>query len=176
MRSLKEEITSYFTLHDIPFKDNLSSNKRLDFSIKLKNKWTFHFDALEKKEAYDIKHWKLTKEEETFKFIFDDLAARKILAYAPYAGLIVHNIPANNYCFFTVLDLYLMPKIRVNQPVFDHKKLLKGKWIIDFRNGLKCQSFDEAVKLLEKYIDKREDLFANSMACYRNYVGEVIDE
>ncbi|MEO1258351.1 MAG: hypothetical protein AAFZ15_06125 [Bacteroidota bacterium] len=170
MQSLKKEIINYLKLQDIPFKENLSSNKKLDLSVRIKNKWTFHLEAEEKKKTYDIKSWNLAKDQEPFTFIFDDLTARKILAYAPYSGMIVRDNLKNTFYLFSILDLFLMPKKRINQPVFKEKKLLKGKWIIDFRNGTECKFYDDIFHHLEKYIDERENIFLKSTGRYKDYV------
>lgn len=175
MTSFEQEIKSYFKINDIPYKDYSQSYKRLDFTIQL-GKWKFYFDAKEKRQKYNLKNWQLSEEEEKHAFIIDDLAARKILAYAPYSATIIRNNLNSCYYFFSVLDLFLMPKKRVNRPIFNKKKALKGKWIIDLRNGIKCDKFDTAYQLIGKYIEKREELFINHLPCFGEYEGEEIGE
>ena len=176
MQSFEQEIKAFLKINDLAYKDNSSSYKRLDFSVQLDDKWVFHFDAKEKRQHYNHKNWQLTSQSEPHTFIIDDLAARKILAYAPYSGMVVRDNLLSGYYFFSVVDLFLMPKTRVNRPIFKEKKALKGKWVIDLRNGLKCDSLDQIFQLFKKYIEKREDLFVNILDCYGDYEGEDIGE
>ncbi|MEZ4952589.1 MAG: hypothetical protein R2825_03300 [Saprospiraceae bacterium] len=174
MQSFEQELKAFFKINDIGFQDNSKSFKRLDFSIQLDNNWKFHFDAKEKRQSYNISNWHLTREQEPHTFILDDLAARKILAYGPYSGMLVRDNILGGYYFFSVVDLFLIPKSRVNRPIFKEKKSIKGKWIIDLRHGIKCENIKQAIVLFKKYIDKREDLFMNILECYGDYEGEEI--
>ena len=133
-------------------------------------------DAKEKRQQYNLYNWKITSEQEQHIFIIDDLAARKILAYAPYSGMIVRDNLLGGYYFFSVLDLFLMPKIRVNRPIHKEQEALKGKWLIDLRNGRKCANLPEFLAVVRKYVEKREDLFLNQLECFGSYVGENIDQ
>ena len=176
MQSFEQEIKAYLKINDIAYKDDSSSYKRLDFSLNLDEKWIFHFDAKEKRQHYNLKNWQLTKEQEPYSFIVDDLAARKILAYSPYSGMVVRDNLNKGYYFFSVVDLFLMPKNRVNRPIFKEKKALKGKWIIDLRHGIKCDTFKQVISLFHQYIKKREDIFINILECYGEYHGEEIGQ
>jgi hypothetical protein len=69
-----------------------------------------------------------------------------------------------------------MPKIRVNRPIHKEQEALKGKWIIDFRNGCKCDSMRHVLSVIRKYVDKREDLFLNYLECFGNFTGENIEQ
>lgn len=176
MQSLEQEIKAFLKARQLEYKDNSSSFKRLDFSVRLGEDWVFYFDAKERRQAYNLKNWKLTAAQEPHTFIMDDLAARKILAYGPYSGMVVRNNLSAKYYFFSVLDLFLMPKTRVNRPIEKNARALKGKWIIDLRNGRECDSMSEIFEHFKLYISKREDSFMNILECYGKYQGEDIEE
>ncbi len=176
MISFEQEIKAFLQSKKMEFKDNSSSFKRLDFSVRLDENWTFHFDAKEKRQKINLYNWKITAEQEPHTFIIDDLAARKILAFGPYSGMVVRDNLLGGYYFYSVLDLFLMPKTRVNRPIEKSQKAMKGKWVIDLRSGKKCSNMDEVLKLFYAYISKREDLFLNILDCYGNYAGENIGE
>ena len=128
MISLEQEIKQYFTEHNIAFDDYSSSLKLPDFGYGDRNsKRYFFFDAKEKCEPYRIKNWPQAKMPEKNLFILDDLAARKILAFAPNSGLVVRDDKHNSYHLFTVVDLFLMPKIRANRKINRQIETLKGK-------------------------------------------------
>ncbi|MCU0348643.1 MAG: hypothetical protein MUC59_17020 [Saprospiraceae bacterium] len=176
MQSFEQEIKAFLLTKKLEYKDSSSSFKRLDFSVRLDETWTFHFDAKEKRQKYNLHNWKLPADQEPHTFIIDDLAARKILAFGPYSGMVVRDNLLGGYYFYSVLDLFLMPKTRVNRPIEKQQKALKGKWVIDLRNGTKCANLDEILRLFQQYIAKREDLFLNILECFGNYVGEDIGE
>ena len=176
MISFEQEIKAFLQAKMLEYKDNSSSFKRLDFSVRLDETWTFHFDAKEKRQKYNLYNWKLSADDEQFTFIIDDLAARKILAFGPYSGMVVRDNLLGGYYFFSVLDLFLMPKTRVNRPIEKNAKAMKGKWVIDLRSGKKCTTMDEVLQLFKFYIEKREDLFLNILDCFGNYHGEDIGE
>ncbi len=176
MLSFEQEIKKFLGEKKLAFQDNSSSFKRLDFTVHLDEKWKFHFDAKEKRQPYNLKNWQLTAAQEPHTFIMDDLAARKILAYSPYSGMVVRDNRLGGYYFFSVVDLFLLPKTRVNRPIFKEKKGLKGKWLIDLRHGLKCNSMEQVLSLFQKYIEKREDIFINILECYGDYEGEQIGQ
>lgn len=176
MKSFEQEIKHFLMAQSLAYKDNSSSFKRLDFSVQLDEKWVFHFDAKEKRQKYNIRNWNLTPESEPHTFIIDDLAARKILAYAPYTGMVVRDNLLGGYYFFSVVDLFLMPKKRLNRPIHKEKKAMKGKWLIDLRNGRKCQDMAQVLLSFRQFIEKREDLFINYLPCFGNYQGEDIGQ
>ncbi|GIV32042.1 MAG: hypothetical protein KatS3mg030_344 [Saprospiraceae bacterium] len=181
MLSLEQEIKQFLKESGLTWSDGSSSFKRLDFTIQanpaLGLPYDFHFDAKEKRQHYNLSNWGIPNaSEERCAFIIDDLAARKILAYAPYSGMVVRDNLEGGYYLFSVLDLFLMPKTRVNRPIEKEKPALKGKWIIDLRNGRRCESLEEVLAAIRRYIDQRKDLFLNILECYGDYVGEQIDQ
>ena len=174
MQSFEQEIKAFLKALNLEYKDNSSSFKRLDFSVVLDEKWTFYFDAKEKRQQYNLHNWNLSADQEEFTFILDDLAARKILAYAPWSGMVVRDNLRGGYYFFSILDLFLMPKTRANRPIHKAKKALKGKWVIDLRNGVKCASMTEVFVVIRKYIAHREEYFLNQRDWFGGYAGEDI--
>jgi len=176
MKSFEQEIKLFLQAQSLNYKDNSSSFKRLDFSVQLNEQWVFHFDAKEKRQTYNLRNWNLTAESEPHTFIIDDLAARKILAYAPYSGMVVRDNLLGGYYFFSVIDLFLMPKKRLNRPIHKEKKALKGKWLIDLRNGRKCQDMAQVLTSLKQFTERREDIFIKYLPCFGNYEGENIGQ
>lgn len=178
--SLEEEVRRYFRRHKIPYADHSRGEdrfNRLDFAFgALAEKRYFSFDAKEKRQRYRLEQWPETGIAEQDLLILDDLAARKVLAFAPNAGLVVRdNLSGPAYYFFTVVDLYLMPKLRVNRRIGE-QALLKGKWLIDLRNGQRCSDIEDVFPLIEAYLEQREAIFSKTLACFGDYVGEMIGE
>lgn len=77
------------------------------------------------------------------------------------------------YYLFTVVDLFLMPKLRANRPIGED--LVKGKWLIDLRNGPSFPILADVFAGIAAYLDDREAIFSQMLGCYGAYVGEEID-
>lgn len=171
----EQEIKAYFILHKIAFQDNSDSFRKLDFSFGDKAaKRHFSFDVKEKRQPYTKANWPDTKIPEPHLFIMDDLAARKILAYSPNSGLVVRDNMSGCYVFFSVVDLFLMPKKRVNREIRKHVQGMKGKWMTDLRHGRRFEKLADVFKEIEIYLNSREDIFVRILECYGDYTGEEI--
>ena len=172
--SLEQEIRTLFAQRQMSYDDHSGSVTQLDFGFgERAAKRYFAFDAKEKLQSYNLRNWQ-TAIPEAHLFILDDLACRKVLLYAPNAGLLVRDTPQQRYLFFTVVDLFLMPKTRVNRPIHRTQLELKGKWLIDLRNGRPFSHLDELFGVINDYLNRRKAIFHEIHACYGDYVGEEI--
>jgi hypothetical protein len=177
MQSLESEFKNYFTQHQIPYEDHITSLKKLDFSFgDPKAKTYFCFDVKEKRQHYTTRNWQQITIPEEHLFILDDLAARKILVFAPNSGLVIRDNIHQKYYFFSVVDLYLMPKKRVNRAIKKQVETKKGKWLIDLRNGRSCSNLTEIFESIESYLKDRENIFLQTLECYGNYYEEEIGQ
>jgi len=123
----------------------------------------------------NTKNWPSIEEgNEKFAFIIDDLAARKIFAYAPYSGLIIRDNITSAYYWYSVIDLGLMPKIRVNRAIKKNDLQYKGKWIIDFRNAAKAHSLDDLSKTIKQYAEAIVHMCTEFIPCYGKYHNEKL--
>ncbi len=174
--SFEQELKHFFHINHILFHDRSDSFRHPDFSIPDPAKSTkrFYFDAKEKRQKYNMQHWQTDIPEDHF-FILDDLAARKILAFAPRSGIIIRNNISAAYHLFTVLDLFLMPKTRVNRPIHKNRQAYKGKWLIDLRSSRESDSLEGIFESVHAYLTHLEQIFLNTLECYGNY-GENIGE
>lgn len=174
MLSLEQEIRTLFHLHRVAYDDHSDSFVHLDFGFGDRTaKRYFAFDAKEKRQSYAMQNWQ-TPIPEAHLFILDDLACRKILLFAPNAGLLVRDTPQQRYLFFSVVDLFLMPKSRVNRPIRRNQAVQKGKWLIDLRNGYILPRLDDLFTAIDGYLDQRKAIFHKIHECYGDYVGEEI--
>jgi len=172
--SLEQEIRTLFQQRRVNYVDHSDSFTQLDFGFGDRSAMRyFAFDAKEKRQPYDLRNWQTAIPEAHF-FILDDLACRKILLHAPNAGLLVRDTPQQRYLFFTVVDLFLMPKVRVNRPIHRAQREFKGKWLIDLRNGRSLARLDELLAAIDDYLDRRRAIFYETRECYGEYVGEEI--
>lgn len=173
--SFEQEIKTYLVQKGIKFADGSSSYNQLDFTLCDKNgQAAFHFDVKEKRQEYNLANWpKFASAPDLF--ILDDLAVRKCLAYAPKSGILIRDNLREAYVFFSVIDLALMPKKRVNRPINRNQPGSKGKWLINLRNGKESQSIDDAISGIYSFLQDLPSVLFQTLECYGSYVDETID-
>ena len=185
MTSFEQEVKDHFQANKIQYIDNSAEFKLLDFTITnlisepsngndVPKK--LYLEVKEKRQKYNTQNWNMIDAgDETFAFIVDELSCRKILGYAPFSGLLVRNNLAGNYCWFSVLDLFLMPKKRANRQIQKNSQtFLKGKIILDFRNAKQFSSLSSTFKHIRLSMTDRARLYTELNDCYGTYVGEKI--
>ncbi|MDZ7265650.1 MAG: hypothetical protein ONB16_13835, partial [candidate division KSB1 bacterium] len=79
-----------------------------------------------------------------------------------------------HYYFFSVVDLYLIPKTRVNRTIRKAVESLKGKWLIDLRHGQCCGNLPELFQAMKAYLTNRKAIFLEILECYGQYPGEDV--
>jgi len=112
--------------------------------------------------------------EEANLFILDDLTVRKCLAYSPKSGILVRDNLRNQYIFLSVVDLALMPRLRVNRPIQRNVSALKGKWLINLNNGSRAESIEAIFPAIRQYVDASDKILFDTNECYGQYEGEDI--
>lgn len=173
--SMEQEIKSYFARMEIPFSDNSASYADPDFTILDQiGLPLFRLDVKEKRQRYNMQNWPAFAPEADL-LILDDLTVCKCLAYAPQSGLLVRDNLCQKYIFFSVIDLALMPRQRVNRPINRNQLERKGKWLINARNGKASQTLHHAIAHIWDYLNRLDTTLLTSTACYGTYVDETID-
>jgi hypothetical protein len=171
--SFQQEIRDLLMNSHIRFEDHSESYKELDFAINF-NGAVFHLDVKEKIQKYQTANWpRIMPEREMF--ILDDLSVRKCLAYAPNSGILIRDNVYSGYYFFSVVDLALMPRIRVNRQINKNQSGQKGKWVINLRNGKRFNSSKEAFIYLNEFIGGMDAILFDALECYGNYVNEKVN-
>jgi hypothetical protein len=166
MISLEQEMKNLLNKLKIKYEDNCGSKLDQDFWL-YRNTDCFSVDVKEKLQAYQS-HW-TTKIPVKYLFIVDDVAVRRCLSGGIDSGIIIKDSTLNNYYFFSAVDFIMMPKERVNRKL--HNGILRGKWLVDIRNGVKADSLPKILKILYKYWKANKEEF---QVCYGAYVGERI--
>jgi len=176
MQSLEQEFKTFLKSRNVKFTDNCESYKLLDFTLNnFSNGKDFHIDVKEKRQKINTKNWPtITETDEEHTFIIDELAARKIIAYAPHAGLIIRDNIYERFYWFSILDLALMPKYRLNRSIQKSTLQQKGKWVIDLRNAAKSKSLSDVFVSIEKYCTDIVTLCTEYLPCYGTYHAENI--
>lgn len=175
-KSFEQEIKDYFNRKDIRFSDGSSAYDQLDFTIMDRNgQPVFHLEVKEKRQQYNPKNW-FPFAPEVDMFVLDDLTVRKCLAYAPGSGVMVRDNFRGKYFFFSIVDLALMPRLRINRPINRRQPALKGKWLINLRNGKRASSLDKAIFHVRYYLRDLDETLFETLECYGKYVDEDIHQ
>ena len=171
----EQEIKNFLTEYQIPFEEHCESFTKLDFCYTAtKSNFQFHFDVKEKRQRYAADNWPMNGKKEENVFILDDLGARKTVKFAPNSGIIIRDTLHKRYIFFSVVDLFLIPKIRVNRNINRNQPELKGKWLIDLRHGVSCDTLEKTFLAVKNYVLSQDEIFNKYLACYGIYVEENI--
>jgi hypothetical protein len=172
--SFQQEIRDLLANRHIRFEDHSESYREFDFVIAFSGA-IFHLDVKEKIQKYQTANWpKILPESEMF--ILDDLSVRKCLAYAPNSGILICDNLNGQYYFFSVVDLALMPRTRVNRPIHKNQQGQKGKWVISLNNGKRFNSSEDAIVYLNRFIGEMDTILFNALECYGSYANEKVNE
>jgi hypothetical protein len=171
--SFEQEVKRYLQRARIRFTDNTTSYKKPDFTLHLAAEQRFFLEVKEKQKPYDPRNWPPFAPERDL-LILDDLTVRKCLGYAPRAGVMVRDSVQQIYVFFSVVDLALMPKLRVNRTIARQVQDLKGKWLINLRNGERAPSVEQCFTHLQRYLQELPVILFEHHPCYGRYAGEEL--
>jgi hypothetical protein len=171
--SIEQEVKQYLERSGQRFVDNTAAFDALDFTILIDERAVFYLEVKEKRQPYNSANWPAFAPEGDL-FILDDLTVRKCLGYAPRAGILVRDNTRASYYFFSVIDLALMPRLRVNRLIQRNAPELKGKWLINLQNGFRAATLIDAFAYLTGYLKDLPSILSDWHACYGDYVGETI--
>jgi hypothetical protein len=171
--SIEQELRQFLTRAGISFVDQTTSFKALDFTLLIEGKAAFYLEVKEKRQPYNMNNWpKFAPEVDLF--ILDDLTIRKCIGYAPRSGILVRDNMHHRYYFFSVIDLALMPRMRLNRTIQRQVQEMKGKWLVNLQNSTSSDSLAKALVVIEEYVDELPLILDEQHSCYGRYVGEEI--
>ncbi|MEM4202684.1 MAG: hypothetical protein QXS54_01310 [Candidatus Methanomethylicaceae archaeon] len=169
--SFQQEIRSYLLQKRIPNIDRTDGFDELDFEIIISGV-NFHLEVKEKRQKYNLSNWDWEDREENL-VIIDELSVRKCLRVAPHSGILIRDHTRDCYIFYSVLTLLLIPKKRVNRVIRRAVQGLKGKWLVDVRNGIVCTSLDESFTQIARYVETLPQAL-QALECLGNFFGESL--
>jgi hypothetical protein len=171
----EDEFRKFLQQRHARFIDQTRSYHDADFALMLSDGARFALEVKEKRQAYVKSVWPANTPE-PHMFILDELTVRKCLGFAPRAGVAVKDVVGERYVFFSVIDLALMPRVRVNRRIERNQPDLKGKWIVDLRNGGQATTLDELLGHIQTYLANLHSILYEIHPCYGDYVGETVGD
>lgn len=172
--SAEQEIREFLAARKIPFVDNTSSFQELDFTLLKDDAPVFYLEVKEKRQSYRSDRWPDFAPEPDL-CILDDLTVRKCLGFAPASGILMRDNVRSLWAFFPVIDLALMPKLRVNRKIHNRTADIKGKWLIHFSNGKLAGNLTVAFDAVRSYYSELPAILHDIHPCYGAYLGEEIE-
>ncbi len=109
--------------------------------------------------------------------VLDEVSARKLLARAPRAFLLFHDLtrPEQPYVLFTIIDLFCAPRVRVQRPINLKDRRVKGKWLLDRRHGQAFTSLNGVFAAMATYLDRRMMDDLRRLEPHGPFIGETVE-
>jgi len=131
----------------------------------------------EKRQSFRPRWSELAGLPETELLVLDEVSARKLLARAPRAFLLFHDMtrPERPYVLFTVVDLFCMPKVRVQRAIALNDRRMKAKWLLDRRHGQAFADLKPVFAAMATYLDRRMIDDLRMLEPHGPFVGETVE-
>jgi len=109
--------------------------------------------------------------------VLDEVSARKLLARAPRAFLLFHDLTQGErpYVLYTIIDLFCMPKVRVQRSIILNDRRMKAKWLLDRRHGQVFANLNGVFAAMATYLDRgmMDDL--RRVEPHGSFAGETLE-
>jgi hypothetical protein len=179
-RAFEQAVKAGLTALGWEFQDNTTEHDRPDLYIFRQvrgERVRIALELKEKRQSYRPRWAELSGVPETGLLVLDEVAARKLLAYAPRAALLFwdETQTVRPYVLFTIIDLLCVPKVRVQRPISLNSPRLKAKWLLDRRHGRLLPDLGSAFAAIASYVDSEiwDDLLR--LEAHGDFVGERVE-
>jgi len=179
-RAFEQAVKAGLTALGWEFQDNTAEHDRPDLYIFRQvrdERVRIALELKEKRQSYRSRWAELSGVPEAGLLVLDEVAARKLLAYAPRAALLFwdETQTVRPYVLFTIVDLLCVPKVRVQRPIALNSPRLKAKWLLDRRHGRLLPDLGSAFAAIASYMERElwDDLLR--LETHGNFVGERVE-
>ena len=76
---------------------------------------------------------------------------------------------------FTIIDLFCVPKVRVQRSINLNGRRMKGKWLLDRRHGQAFVVLNGVFAALATYLDRRMMDDLRRLEPHGPYIGETVE-
>lgn len=179
-RSLEQAVRAGLDALGWEYQDNTAAFDRPDFYIFRSvrgQRVRVALEVKEKRQPYRGRWAQVAGVPATELLILDEVAARKLLAWAPRAALLFwdETQSAQPYVLLTIVDLLCVPKVRVLRPIVRNSQQLKAKWLLDRRHGRLFADLNGALGALASYVDREMYDDLRRVDLHGSFVGERIE-
>jgi len=162
------------------YSDNTAEHERADlyFTRQVRGK-SIHaaLELKEKRQVYRARWAELAGVPEAELLMLDEVSARKLLAVSPRAFLLFHDATREDrpYVLFTIVDLFCLPKVRVQRPIRLNSPRMKAKWLLDARHGRGFDSLRSVMSALANYLDHGLGADLHRVEPHGPFAGESVE-
>lgn len=180
-RAFEEAVKAGLTALDWPFEDHTDDFEYPDLTFVRQVRGKAVHVALELKEKRQPSRgrWaQLAGLPEPELLILDEVSARKLLRLGARAFLLFHDAtqPGQPYVLFTIVDLFCMPKVRVQRQIAGRGgPRLKAKWLLDRRHGRAFTDLNAAFAAMATYLDRTMADDLRRLEPHGPFVGEIVE-
>lgn len=179
-RQFEEQVKAALNLMRWRFQDYTSSHDKPDLIVLHsigEDRVNVALELKEKRQRYRPRWEELARLREQDVLALDEVAARKLLPFAPYSFLLYHDATGRGrpYVLYSILDLMCAPKVRVQRPINLHSERLKGKWLLNRQHGRAFSGLNDALIELREYINRELGNDLNGLGAHGRYDGEVVE-
>ena len=179
-RAFEEEVKAGLVALGWQYEDHTTAHEQPDLSFVRQVRGKTVRAALELKEKRQPLRgrWaELAGVSEPELLVLDEVSARKLLARAPRAFLLFHDLtrPEQPYVLFTIIDLFCMPKIRVRRAINLNDRRMKGKWLLDRRHGQAFANLNSVFAVMATYLDRRMMDDLRRVEPHGSFIGETLE-
>jgi len=162
------------------FEDNTTSHDRPDlylFRQARGERVRLALELKEKRQHYRDRWAELAGVPEVELLVVDEVALRKLVAWAPRAHLLFWDDtrPDRPYVLFSIIDLLCVPKVRVQRPITLNSPLLKAKWLLDRRHGQIMADLKTVLAALDRYVAQEMWDDMRRLKAHGDFVGEKVE-
>ena len=170
MRSLQQEVREYLTRRRIEYLDNTTSFKALDFTLQREGRGPLRIGG--QGETAVLSRRPLADIDSGTRPLHSGRSDRaQMPGLCAASGVLVRDNCRSRYGFFSVIDLALMPRERVNREIDRGTKALKGKWMIDLNNSALANSLDGVFDHIRRYLVEMDSALSESLPCLAHTWG-----
>ncbi len=179
-RAFEEEVKAGLLALGWQYEDYTTAHERPDltFARQVRGKPVHAVLELKEKRQPLRGRWgELAGIPEREVLVLDEVSARKLLARAPRAFLLFHDLtqPERPYVLFTIIDLFCMPKVRVQRSINLNDRRMKSKWLLDRRHGQAFANLNSVFAAMATYLDRRMMDDLRRVEPYGPFIGETVE-
>jgi hypothetical protein len=179
-REFEDAVKAELELLKWPYEDNTAAHEKPDMFFFRQVRGRAVQAALElkeKRQVYRARWAELAAVPEAELLTLDEVSARKLLANAPRAFLLFHDATRDDrpYVLFTIVDLFCLPKVRVQRPINLNDRRMKAKWLIDARHGQGFNNLTAAFTAIANYLDRHMADDLRRLEPHGPFAGESVE-
>ncbi|RQW79921.1 MAG: hypothetical protein EHM79_20380 [Geobacter sp.] len=179
-RAFEEEVKAGLVALGWQYEDHTTAHEQPDLSFlrQVRGKPVHAVLELKEKRQPLRGRWvELAGVPEQELLVLDEVSARKLLARAPRAFLLFHDLarPDAPYVLFTIIDLFCMPKVRVQRAINLNNRRMKAKWLLDRRHGQAFANLNGVFAAMATYLDRQMMDDLRRLEPHGQFIGETVE-